>query len=252
METLLAKGFAVIGMPQSFHYNNEEREVSDVKKLKDSIARGLGVDMATSKGMALAKQRVFLAWREHESYEKAVRRYPFVQNRLMPDIALQLGPYTPIRSSPDLMKDILLLLREDHESKKKEIRNEAAIRKVLDKIPGGKKLTFSVADWWDRIKRFGIAETVANNLFTSSSVQLLSLGKILIADRLHATILAYISGIPVIYVDQKTKKISRTFGLALQSWEGCKDSEKGLVFQADSVEEALSVAVKFLKRYEKK
>ena len=56
----------------------------------------------TPEGVAVAKSRVILTWREQESYE-AANLYPFVKNVMVPDMTFQLGPFAPIR--PPLADD---------------------------------------------------------------------------------------------------------------------------------------------------
>ena len=42
--------------------------------------------------LLLAQSKLIFTWREEGSYEEAKRLYPFVTNKLVPDIAFQLDP----------------------------------------------------------------------------------------------------------------------------------------------------------------
>jgi exopolysaccharide biosynthesis predicted pyruvyltransferase EpsI len=285
-EPLLANGFKVVGMPQSLYYDDESLQRKDVITLRTRIVKGLlgpvslqriseGSDMAdtarkvleTAEGLALAHSRVILTWREHESYEKALALYPFVSNVLSPDIAFQLGPYKALPppssySSVDvgneenlqpLLVDFVLFLRNDHESSYSSKRNRESIRQLLKPLQekSGRSYSFDIVDWPDRIRRFKSPSGHPNDIFfTETSIKLLSMGRVLICDRLHASILAYLAGIPFVYIDQKTGKISKTLRVAFESDSICQDGDVAMWSQAKSLEKALETAVGFLDRYQ--
>jgi exopolysaccharide biosynthesis predicted pyruvyltransferase EpsI len=242
---LLQQNYTIVGMPQSLYYGSAAVRDRDTTILKQGIESAL---MATTNGTTRITEnanslRVVLTWREHESYEQAKSLYPFVENVLVPDIAFQLGPYqrheTPEGNT--ILLDILLFLRDDLESKLAAVRNNAAVRFMLSSIEGGERLRFQIVDWADRLAIF----RATDYFFTETSVQLLSLGRVVICDRLHAAILCYLSGIPFVYIDQLTGKISKTLKVAL---EGCADAESTLFARAQSLPEALQLAVGLLKK----
>jgi hypothetical protein len=39
-----------------------------------------------------SKHQIVLTWRQENSYNEALHLYPFVDNRLVPDIAFMIGP----------------------------------------------------------------------------------------------------------------------------------------------------------------
>jgi exopolysaccharide biosynthesis predicted pyruvyltransferase EpsI len=57
------------------------------------------------------------------------------------------------------------------------------------KLQAGSSLDFNIVDWNDRLSIFHPAET----FFGNTSIELLSLGRVVITDRLNASILAYLS-----------------------------------------------------------
>lgn len=189
----------------------------------------------------LVKTRIIFVWRELYSYEKAIVLYPFVTNVILPDIAFQLGPYDGPLFYRNLLRsysvqnnipprtDLLFLLRSDHESVLYQYRNKRSIQIMIDQTIDEMKsnfslssstyhheylnnnmITFSIVDWNDRLNRFN-----SNDIFfTNTSIELISSGKIVITDRLHASILSYLSGLPFIYIDPISQKISKTFHVA--------------------------------------
>ena len=116
-----------------------------------------------------APERVVLTWREKESYNEAVKIYPFVRNILVPDIAFQLGPFVKGQSATF---DLLLFLRNDKESTL--TRSESYIQSIIPK-----DVTYRVVDWPDQLKIFNTRDY----FFTQRSVDLLSLGKVVVCDR---------------------------------------------------------------------
>ena len=191
---------------------------------------------------SLVKNRIIFAWRELYSYEKAIVLYPFVTNVILPDIAFQLGPYdgpllyrnllisNSVENNIPPRTDLLFLLRSDHESVLYQYRNKRSIQIMIDQIiyemksnfssssstyhheylNNNNMITFSIVDWNDRLNRFNSNDV----FFTNTSIELLSSGKIVITDRLHASILSYLSGLPFIYIDPISQKISKTFHVA--------------------------------------
>ena len=247
---LLQANYTIIGMPNSWYYTNEHIESNDLHQLRYNIAIGLGLDATNSIDAITDVQlsnalnsRMIWTWREHYSYERAMKLLPYCTHQLVPDIAFQLGPYPSVR--PTLvsadessrreylttgstvnglgMMDIVFLLRNDHESTFASVRNRQSIHSMLDNIPGGSQLSFSIVDWDDRLLRFQ-PNNPMDVYFTETAIQLLSMGYVLICDRLHAAILAYISDLTFIYLDQISGKISKTFAVAMESGPNCQRS----------------------------
>jgi exopolysaccharide biosynthesis predicted pyruvyltransferase EpsI len=228
---------------------DKKLEISDVTLIKERVAVGLGlatqgfltVDTSaldTEEGLKYAKSRAIFMWREKESHEEALGLYPFVSNMVVPDMAFQLGPYAPIRNHPEEMVDIVIFLRKDHESKIDSTRDSYSIR---SRLPKG-DLTFKIVDWSDRLKIFDTTDY----FFTNSAIELLSLGKVVVCDRLHAAILAYLSGIPFVYIDQVSGKITKTLSAALDTLDGCMDGERSKWGKANNLEEAFTLASKMI------
>jgi exopolysaccharide biosynthesis predicted pyruvyltransferase EpsI len=243
---LLNAGCAVLTMPNSWYYRNKETERDDIARIRRNIVRGLGLaDTISNEALSLiATQRVAFTWREVVSHERAVQSFPFVTNVLVPDIAFQLGPYQSMPPVTDVVTDLLVLLRNDHESVYSESRDRRAFQWILDSVPGASQLSFSIVDWNDRLNRFDSDDI----FFTDTAIQLLSLGRVVICDRLHAAILAYLADLPFIYLDQETGKITKTFDVAMQSGESCQKESRWA--RAYNLTDAICQAVHFLDRYQ--
>lgn len=219
---LLRAGYRILTMPNSWYYRKSSTEARDIQRIRDSIVTGLGFSSSTTTTLdrelvEIAKERVIFCWRERLSYERGVEHFPLVTNLLVPDIAFQLGPYKSLPATSDMATDLLLLLRNDHESVYTTYRSRQAFRDILQSVPGASHLTYSIVDWSDRLYRFDSKDI----FFTDTSIQLLSLGRIIICDRLHAAILAYLAGLPFIYLDQLSGKITKTLDVAMESDASC-------------------------------
>jgi exopolysaccharide biosynthesis predicted pyruvyltransferase EpsI len=169
---------------------------------------------------------------------------------MVPDIAFQLGPFAPIPPKEDdpPLADMVVFLRDDKESLNTPQRNKRAIRDVLSTVEDGDRISFTIVDWADRLRRYQSNDY----FFTDTAIQLLSAGRVLVCDRLHAAILAYLSGIPFVYINQSTGKISKTLRVAFDSGEGCEDGQATMWARADNLTHAVQLANGFLSLYELK
>ena len=287
LQHLLANNYTVLGMPQSYHYDQKLTEHRDFYEMQKQILLGLGWWNRSSEHMAelaaevdqhmraiaatrhdrklpllsafddgpiwnQTRARLIFTWREAESFQTAKRMYPYATNLLVPDIAFQLGPYQaqpPTRNSRMLQDDILLFLRADLESTLSQQRDKRSIRRMLDQdVPGDTDtITFRIVDWPDRLGLFDSPDIY----FTDTSIRLMSLGRVVICDRLHAAILCYITGIPFIFIDQATGKISKAFRVAFGMAGGdCSNGSAAMWAHAQNLTHALTLAVGFLEQYQ--
>lgn len=255
IEILLKNGMTIISMPQSLHFQSHESAIQDGKHVESILTKTVG--------LANASQRLILTWREKESLDEAMVLYPYAQNRLVPDIAFALGPLMqiplppPPKVGPIENVDILLFLRGDMESVLSKHRNSKSIQSTLDSLtrtPGS--VTFRIVDWRD------VPDMVGNDIWRpfdlskkdfisldtdrvlKACLSMFSTGTVVVADRLHATILAYLAHKPVVFVDQKTKKISKTLHVAMNSSAHCTHNEN--LKHANSLPRALEMALAML------
>jgi exopolysaccharide biosynthesis predicted pyruvyltransferase EpsI len=235
------RNLLLIVMPQSLYYANKDLEMEESMAIEESLMPSGNNSQNASKST-----NIYLLWREHFSLNEAKRLYPHATNILMPDIAFQLGPYEaqPLSPSDPRSVDIVFFLRDDKESVDCTGRDPLIIRNMLTALGGaeGEKSTFVVVDWNDRLKMFNSS----SYLFTDTAIMMLSAGRVVICDRLHAAILSYLSGIPFIFIDQLTGKISKTLSVALASAEGCSDGSVGKFARAITMTQAIELALAFL------
>ena len=80
-----------------------------------------------------------------------------------------------------------------------------------------------------------------------SSIAMFAGGKILITDRLHTSILAFLMHKPHVYVDQMYGKIRKTREVAFEVSEKCGDKEEMKYDEAENIEEAVVKAARMLR-----
>ena len=123
---LVKKGKTVIGMPQSFHYQNKLNETNDAAEWMEAIAAEIDSEQS--------KAKMVLTWRQIESFEKGASLYPLLDNRLIPDVAFMIGPVeeTQTWSINKEKVELILHLRNDKESRHMGKRNVDVLRKIID------------------------------------------------------------------------------------------------------------------------
>ena len=84
----------------------------------------------------------------------------------------------------------------------------------------------------------------------TTGIELLSLGKVVVCDRLHASILSYISGLPFVYLDQISQKVTKTLTTAFADSENCLDGDKAAWVKANSLRDAVTKAQIMLNQIE--
>jgi exopolysaccharide biosynthesis predicted pyruvyltransferase EpsI len=86
--SLLERNITILQMPQSLYYSPEAISLGLDIKEADIIKHAIESTVGLSRG----KTKVILTWREESSFFRAQELYPFVDNRLIPDIAFMIGP----------------------------------------------------------------------------------------------------------------------------------------------------------------
>ena len=159
--------------------------------------------------------------------------------------------------------DILFLLRGDQESKYPESRDQANIRNILEEDPLSAQLSFDVADWWDNKKYLDLAlkdppgpqleHKVLNEgkfdymAMFRKSIAMFSSSRVVITDRLHASILAFLLHKPHVYLDQSYGKIRLTREVAFNTSTFCQDRGRLRFDQAEDIRQAVSLAGEMVK-----
>lgn len=93
-----------------------------------------------------------------------------------------------------------------------------AVSSAMQGVAKNKSYSYRLVDWPDRLRLFSSENT---QFFSADSIKILQMGQVVICDRLHAAILAYLSGIPFVYLDQVTGKITKSLQVAFDTSESC-------------------------------
>ena len=254
---MLQKNMTIIGMPQSLHYNNNDLKQKEAENLKKIIEQTIGT--------VQSKHQIILTWRQENSYNEALHLYPFVDNRLVPDIAFMIDPikntkYWTIPSTNEV--DLLFVLRIDKESMVIPERRNDAIQNIIDDIQStNDNITFRIVDWVDReefyqptvaatpMQQLNYKGAFDYNSHFASAFSLFSSGKVVITDRLHGSIFAFLSLKPHVFIDQMYEQIQRTRAVAFNSSTECQDEQALMYTQALDMKDAVKKAMHMLERY---
>jgi hypothetical protein len=249
--SLLTLGYNIICLPQHLSYPQDE-EGSREEQEHDAIIRrkileGLDLsDLETPENVDQSKSRITFTWSDEESYLKALELYSYVENKLVPDIAFQLGPFNATKNYWKQV-DILLLLQQDDDSETPSLEvDDRDIRKILVGTPYGATLEFKIVDWKDRLEIFNSN----SSFFDQTSIELLSLGRVVVTDRFYAAVLAYLSGLPFVYLETpSSQQIADPLAVALNESPVCRNETSGLWSRVASLEEAVQQAAEYLSTY---
>ena len=224
----------IIQLPQSIHFGDPARLAASAAALAAHGDFHLMVRDRTSQGLG--------------------ERFAPGRTYLVADAATNLGvrPFDRERVRP---WDLLLLIRTDKES---AIGGDAA--KALATLPAGVRAT--MADWagedtglaqriYDRLNKTGrhhapaihwlltqatsaAAGRLARQRF-ARGVGLIESARVVVTDRLHAVIIAWLRGVPVFYVDNSYGKLS--------GYVDCWLSGEAGIVRAESLREAIDRSV---------
>jgi hypothetical protein len=248
--SLLTLGYSIICLPQhlSYQQDDEGREEQEHDAIiRRKILEGLDLsDLDTPENVDQSKSRITFTWSDEESYLKAIELYSYVQNKLVPDIAFQLGPFNSTKNYWKQV-DILLLLQQDDDSGTPPLEvDDRDIQKYLVETPYGATLEFKIVDWKDRLEIF----SSNSSFFDQTSIERLSLGRVVITDRFYAAVMAYLSGLPFVYLETPSSQhIADPLSVALNESPACRNETSGLWSRVASLEEAVQQAAKYLSTY---
>eukprot|EP00029_Vermamoeba_vermiformis_P007867 TRINITY_DN3526_c0_g1_i1.p1 TRINITY_DN3526_c0_g1~~TRINITY_DN3526_c0_g1_i1.p1 ORF type:complete len:733 (+),score=86.80 TRINITY_DN3526_c0_g1_i1:72-2270(+) len=209
-----------------------------------------------------AHSKLTLLWRDQESIQLAKESYPNAKSFYCPDMAYMLGPALP-NSLP--LIDVIFVIRRDAEKTvdsadlakaKKAIEAAGYTAEVWDFPTQGyptyqDSATKEVVYDYKKILPGRIApkNEPNNELYSELRVQigmnLLSRGKIIVTDRLHALIMAQMIDRPVIYFDDKYEKLTRVRTAHANAIQECQDK----VFNAkkvQSIHEAAKISIEMM------
>ena len=250
---LLKQNKTVLGMPQSMLFQDLGHRSRESQNLQQYMADAHAT-----------REQLVLTWRQKDSYEAAKTVYPYATNLLVPDtaFALELDPTkhcTLAPSAPQLV-DLILVLRMDSESALGASRSNDFVRRVLDQLPGGAGagVTFWISDWADTHNTLCTDAQQADPLSQTArfdtekmlkgATSLLSHGKVVVTDRLHASIMSLLLGLDHVMVEQSYGKIHQTRAVALGVSKACGEPAVTSHFaEYSSLADALTKAVAMLR-----
>ncbi len=206
--------------------------------------------------------RLLFMFRDYSSLEYSKMNFSGVPAIYVPDMAFIMGPQTP-NSSP--VVDVLFLLRSDKEKVVKSEDKIAALELLQDNNVTYEDWDFPVLGYptsylsdnvtvvydYTKILPKQLTHLVHNNrhafmgLATQLGNTLLSRGRVVITDRLHASIMATLLGKPVIYLDNNYKKITQVRGALAKEFKECSDANLHAK-NAKTLVDAANLALKIL------
>ena len=230
----------VVFLPQTINYQNFSRfKATDVRTFS-------------------LNKNLTMTFRSNESYLFARKNFPLTHSLLMPDVAFMLGnlrnrsPPPSSSSHSSLIKyDVLILRRWDDESK-------FAVRLWTRAYVEHFRFRFSYldVDWfsYEEEKQLNASSHDYLEQMSAQREQLIhrimSQSRVVITDRLHASIYSLLIGKPLVVVDEKYKKIFNTLETAFHGKKECDKQFLSYSYATDpmdAVRQAVS-ALEFLKK----
>jgi exopolysaccharide biosynthesis predicted pyruvyltransferase EpsI len=205
--------------------------------------------------------RTLFMFRDYPSLNYSLQHFTNKPAMYVPDMAFILGPQTPVARP---IVDIILLLRLDQETTVKLDQRKTALNTLAESGVSFEVWDFPVLGFPLKLEKdnktvvynytkvypkqlntlshnsrhsfLGHRTQMANNLF--------SRGRLIITNRLHATIFTTLMGKPVIYLDNTYKKIANVRGALAKEFSECTDQNlraRHAVTLSQAVELALQI-----------
>jgi exopolysaccharide biosynthesis predicted pyruvyltransferase EpsI len=214
----------IVIFPQSVYYND--------------------ISLADSDKIILEQHDVHLTLRQQESLEFCQKHFPNVSLYGIPDVAFMIGDVESKASSPTY--DVLILRRLQFENGKTRQYSLSYWDEALEFFRNENK-TFLLTSWLDHKyekQEFDLATQGFEIL--DLSIEVLSLGKLVITDTLHGSVLSVLMNKPHVYIDNGYNKVIGTRSFAFKDKEEC-DYKYLRAQRAENPLDAAKRAVKMLK-----
>lgn len=180
--------------------------------------------------------------RDKQSFDFARQHYSSkLDIGLSPDLAFVLGPQFPVGEP---IVDVLMLVRSDSEI---QMHDKWKLKELEFRF-NGTGLTFLKEDWGYTKMESGFSNntpTVVSEVRLNAAIRQISRGRVLVTNRLHASIIANLIGRPLFWFDTKQKKLERTRTLAFQASEFCTSQNLNSV-QSEDLLSASEAAIEYL------
>jgi exopolysaccharide biosynthesis predicted pyruvyltransferase EpsI len=178
-----------------------------------------------------------ISTRSFDSYNFTLAAFPTANNIFVPDIAFMMGVIEPMRKP---IYDVLVLRRTDIEGKVPIRISKHQWKPTLDSVFDG-KYTYLIKDWFDyKDKNYTTFTELLENRFTLLN-EIMSQAKLIISDRLHATITSLLMGKPHVMINDKFSKVSNTRESAFYGKPECSP-EYTRGYYAENIAEAVQLA----------
>ncbi len=198
-------GRRIVQLPQSIHFTE-----------KSNLVR--------ARAVMAAHPDLVLMMREQRSYQFALEHFasPGTSITYCPDLALGFRPTGPV-GRPSV--DVYALLRQDAEAVSRELRlpEHLTVEYADWGLDGVDRVLWRLARLPGRLQRsvpasakalYPLVERSYNwqaNMNVTDAVRRLSRGRLVLTDRLHATVLAGLLGLPVVSLDNDYGKVSGVY-----------------------------------------
>ena len=223
---------SVISGPQTLYYKDRKNEESDKVYLNSF----------------LQKASIKFLWRQHNSYEYAQHNYQGFQSFEIPDVAFQIGVVEHLRRGTF---DAVLLLRDDKETLLSPTSASGICKKLAFYNLTCKEITWS----WPMVINNGSdfdtqdIRSYLDSVWKQAS-GVVSLGKVVITDRLHGVIVSYMAGKGVVYIENLSNKTQNTLATSFNGLEDkCLGENKDPGFKSalGEIDDIVSKTLEMLK-----
>lgn len=200
----------IIFFPQTINYANTQLAIEDSKLY--SVVKNLTITV-----------------RSHDSVNFALKYFSKNKVLFVPDMAFMLGPQRAIQEP---IFDVFILKRKDKESKFNTSEWYGAIE-----LLNQNKYSYVIKDWFDY--KINITDrTILSKERVRLVNKILSQGKVILTDRLHASLFSLLLGKPHVIVDDKFKKIYNTRESAFKNKIQCKQDYFGSFYSTSPLDAA--------------
>ena len=227
LEMAYVNNLTIITGPQTIYYSDEGKAMPDSAILN-----------------RFSSSNITLTWRQHDSYEFALKNYPHVKNLEIPDMVFQLDV---VSSTISAEVDVAILLRTDQESTVGTISAEILCDEFRLRNISCMTISWLSPSVYPLSVNNGIREYLDSVLLQATGV--VSKGRVVISDRLHGAVVSYLSGRGVVYLENKSRKTQGVLSTAFSGLStNCSlDSDSSILPASNDVSDIVNKTITVLK-----